>query len=234
MKASNDSWLENNCRDEASAATTCAQLIGQNINRLLQLKERISLFVSGGKSPTPIFHQLSEMQLAWNLVKVHLVDERFAPHHPEDLNETLVRQHLLKSNASTATFVPLLSSNDIAESVLQANAKTVHLTQPDIVLLGMGLDGHTASLFPDAPDFQAAMSANDHYVMVHPTQAPHPRISISFNWLCASKTVILFIPGSEKSTAFNEYLASPATSSPVPPLLRTLGRRATIITSGGQ
>jgi 6-phosphogluconolactonase len=106
------------------------------------------LAVSGGKSPVPFFHALRSQPLDWSRVMITLVDERFVPADHPDSNAALVREHLLQDAAAAARFLPLVGDarDDVAE-LAAANAAYQH---PTVAVLGMGEDGHTASLFPGA------------------------------------------------------------------------------------
>lgn len=234
MKASNRLWELWQCRDEADAARRCADTLVLLLRERLDTQTRVSLFLSGGKSPAAVFDLLAHAVLDWSRVDVFLVDERFALEHPADQNIGMVRQHLRHHEATHAHFHDVLTAPTLEGCVEQANALTAHLHQPDIVLLGMGLDGHTASLFPDAHDVAIAMNSPDHYAAVHPAAAPHPRISMSFPWLSQARALLLFIPGADKWRAFQHFVVEEQGTSPLHPLLKTLGASATVIATGGE
>lgn len=234
MKASSDSWRTVTCRDESQAARSCAELVGQHIETLLLHQQSVNLFVSGGKSPARIFDHLSQLPLHWQKVNIFLVDERWAPDSPDDQNQTLVQKHLLQHHAATARFNALLLDRDFHRNIALCNQATDTVT-PDIVLLGMGLDGHTASLFPDAADYSNAMTASEHYVAVHPAVAPYPRISMSFHWLQQAAMIVLFIPGQDKKRAFQTYIDAAREASPLPALFAHAANRITVMqTEGGE
>lgn len=233
MKASNNQWNIIQHADELIAAKECAQLLRTQIAILCEQQASVSLFVSGGKSPAQVFDYLSEADLPWTKINIHLVDERWAPDHPSDLNQTLVRQHLLKHTAANANFQPLLITSDIKTNIEECNRITSTMEIPDIVLLGMGLDGHTASLFPDASDYDNAMNSNAHYVTVHPGSAPYMRISMSYHWLRMARQIILFIPGAEKWKAFQHFLLECQDKSPLQKLPSDAANPATVIVTEG-
>lgn len=232
MKASASSWELWTCDNEQDAARLCAELLTLQLNQRLDIQPAASLFVSGGKSPVPVFERLALADLPWSRIDIHLVDERFAPQDQQQQNARLVRQHLLQGKVAKSRFHDLLREPSLEESVLAANARTATIDQPDVVLLGMGLDGHTASLFPDATDYPATICSTDHYVAVHPKAAPHSRISMSQIWISQARSLLLFIPGADKWQAFQHFVLKGQGISPVRPLLEKLGDSATIIATG--
>src|SRR5690606_82450 len=117
---------------------------------MVRLKEAgsFTLAVSGGRSPIPLFERLATLELDWPRVHIQLVDERFVPPDHPDSNEGLVRRHLLVDNAAAADFHGLYQADaSIEQAVAYANA---NLRPVDLAILGMGEDGHTASIFPGA------------------------------------------------------------------------------------
>lgn len=159
---------------------------------------RAGLAVSGGKSPVSLFERLSHEDLHWEKIHITLVDERFV--HPEDpnSNEHLVRQHLLKDCAQHARFTGLVTHPDNLALCLQdANRETLAIT---LAVLGMGDDGHTASLFPDAPQLDHALDlqASQRYVHITPPHAPYERISMALAALLKVEHLMLTISGPHK------------------------------------
>ena len=130
-----------------------------------------SLLVSGGTSPVPVFDALSRADLDWSRVAVGLVDERRVPPGDPGANGRLVREHLLRGSAAAAAFQPLArADDDAARAVADANAWFP--ARPTVVLLGMGDDGHTASLFPGMAGLDAAFAAPGPYVAVDAAGCP--------------------------------------------------------------
>lgn len=234
MKASNNAWEHWPCRDEAAAAHRCADALASWLRTRLESQARVSLFLSGGKSPAPVFDLLARAVLDWSRVDVFLVDERFALERPADQNIHMLNLHLRKHEAARAHVHSLLTAPSLKDCVERANTLTAHIHLPDIVLLGMGLDGHTASLFPDAHDFSSAMSSANHYVAIHPAAAPYPRITMSLSWLSQACTTLLFIPGADKWHAFQYFVIEEKGPSPLQPLLKALGGSATVVSTGGK
>ena len=138
------------------AATCVAELLRQGIAE----RNVASLAVSGGRSPIAFFDQLSRQILPWEKVSITLVDERWVPTSSEESNEHLVRQHLLRNAAASAQFVPLKTAATSPQLAL-AERETAINKMPwplDAIVLGMGEDGHTASLFPGAENLSARPS----------------------------------------------------------------------------
>lgn len=179
------------------------QVIATTLGRAIEQDGRAALAVSGGRSPIPVFDALSKVDLPWEAVHIMLVDERFVPPDHPDSNERLVRDHLLRNKAAAARFTGLVSqANDIQASVRQANTLDDRIT---LALLGMGDDGHTASLFPGAKQLAAGLApdANQRYLHVTPPQAPHERISMTLATLLSSERLILAISGQDKRHVLN-------------------------------
>jgi len=156
-----------------------------------------TLAVSGGRSPIPLFQRLAMADLDWRRIRLRLVDERYVPPGHPDSNEGLVRRHLLTGKAATADFRGLYRAEaSIEQAVAAANREARPV---DLAVLGMGDDGHTASLFPGAPQLDAALAPGAaHYLHVTPPRAPHERITMSLASLRACGHLILYISGQDK------------------------------------
>lgn len=179
------------CIDALSAS------IAASLRSRLQTAAVCTLAVSGGRSPIPLFERLAQADLDWSRIRLRLVDERHvAPEHT-DSNEGLVRRHLLAGPAASADFRGLyLAGASIGQAVQAANEDARPI---DLALLGMGDDGHMASLFPGAPQLKAALAPDAAcYLHVSPPKAPHERISLSLAGLLACRQLILYIAGAHK------------------------------------
>ena len=170
----------------------------------LQRTERAGLALSGGRSPILLFERLSHEDIPWHRVAISLVDDRYVPIDHEDSNEALVRRHLLQNNAKAADFTGLVGdAKDIARSVALANQLNAPI---DVAVLGMGDDGHTASLFPHAAQLPQALDPNQtsRYVHITPPTAPHERISMTLAAILAAGHLILPIAGEHKRAVLRE------------------------------
>ena len=166
-----------------------------------------ALFVSGGRSPIALFEQLSHIDLDWSKVVVSLVDDRWVSKTHESSNELLVNTHLLKNHASKAAFIGLVGSEQSAfNGVDSAVAKIADVDIIDVLILGMGEDGHTASIFPCCEQVDAAMASNNNarLIATQPTTAPFERISLTLNEILAAKQVYLPLSGAGKIKVFEQ------------------------------
>lgn len=175
------------------------------------------LAVSGGSTPDLLFAALSKRALDWAKVVVTLVDERFVPPSSERSNERLVRERLLVDEARLARFVPLYSETETVEqAAVQANAGLASIGPLDVVILGMGTDGHTASFFPDAANLGALLDpdATGAVEPVHATSAGEPRLTLTLARLMGARFLALHIEGEEKRGVLNKAL-EPGSRLPV-------------------
>jgi 6-phosphogluconolactonase len=195
----------------ASITAQLAQHIGDALQHALSQRGRALLAVSGGKSPIALFERLREHSLNWSDVTVILVDERCVPHDHADSNTALVRQHLLQGPAAAARFVPFfdeLPTSDLNDAALSAlaqrsNERLAALAWPlDVGILGMGEDGHTASLFAHAPGLDVALTTTEPVAWVRPPHAPHARLSLSLYALRSARELHLSIAGDTKRAVF--------------------------------
>ncbi len=223
----------------AALAAALAAHVALRLKRALAQRGQAVLAVSGGKSPIALFERLREQSLDWAHVTVLLVDERCVPHQPAphaDSNTALVRQHLLQGPAASARLVPFFDSlpaqaltPDTAEGLAalnalaaQASTRVAALGHIDIAVLGMGEDGHTASLFPGAQGLTHALTAAGPVAWVCPTTAPHTRLSLTLPALQRVGECALSISGETKRVVYQEACLVTHTVLPVSLLLNPL------------
>lgn len=187
-----------------------AVAVAAALRRDLQQRQRARLLVSGGHTPAPVFRALSQAPLEWGRVDIALVDERWLRPDDSDSNAHLIREHLLRGHAAAARFETLTRpGRSIEEAVADANLHARH--SPGIVLLGMGDDGHTASLFPHMRDLDRALKSHNAYVAIEaggcPGAGPWPRrISLTPAGLAPARTRLLLIRGQDKRAVFERAL----------------------------
>ncbi|MCP5012357.1 MAG: 6-phosphogluconolactonase, partial [Aestuariibacter sp.] len=130
--------------------TAFADDIARLLSDAIASRGKASLMVSGGRTPLPLFQALCNADIDWSNVDVSLVDERWVDEQDDASNTKLVKQNLMVGKAAAARFVDMKSAeSDAADAVLDCEARLATMSQPfDVLILGMGEDGHTASLFP--------------------------------------------------------------------------------------
>ena len=181
-------------------AEQLAEAVYQALADDLVNQSRALLVVSGGSTPVPFFKALAQKPLEWARVDITLADERWVDEQSSDSNAKLVRENLLQGPAAAANFVPLTSDAGTPEEGVAAVAEvTAGLAWPaSVVILGMGGDGHTASLFPDSQELGLALSTDEPLVAVRTPSQPQPRITFSADRLHQAKRHILHITGDDK------------------------------------
>jgi len=194
-------------------AAQLADTVAGFLQARLEIAPRASLAVSGGSTPLPFFQALSHKELDWGRVDILLVDERWVEETDDASNTRLVKANLLQNNAAAARFFSLKQKGDTPEDGLAAaNAELVKLTRPlDVLILGMGNDGHTASLFPDAPELAHAMSLESRETlaaMTPPSQA-HQRITLTYAFMHRARFVALHLKGDDKLDTLKRALSEP-------------------------
>jgi len=184
-----------------------------------------SLVVSGGRSPVKLFEMLRTQALDWGRVCVALADERWVT--PEDAasNEHLVRNVLLKDQAAAARFHGLKNAAPTPDlGAVSAWETFARVPRPfDAVILGMGDDGHTASLFPGSPNLPRALNqaAVAGCVGMWAPKAPQPRLSLNLTALLDSRRVVVLIAGESKwNTLTAAKKEGPVQDMPIRALLR--------------
>ncbi|BAN47195.1 6-phosphogluconolactonase [Metapseudomonas resinovorans] len=168
------------------------------------------LVVSGGRSPVAFFERLRGQELDWSKVTVSLADERFVPVGHPDSNEGLVRRHLLQGPAAKARLLGLYhAAPSLEEAARLADAALAELGRIDVLVLGMGEDGHTASLFPASPNLELALSPGCRQRCL-PMQAPgvpRQRLSLTLPLLASAHLTLLALQGQAKLATLEDALA---------------------------
>ena len=194
------------------------------------------LVVSGGSTPLGFFEALSTRDIDWSRVAVTLADERrVADDHPRS-NARMVRAALLKNAAAAAPFSPLADSRVTPEQELAAaQARIAALPLPaDLVVLGMGDDGHTASWFPGAQGLAEAIdpAARALVAPISAPGAPEPRLTLTGRVILRARALALQIEGPGKAATLARALADGAIEDmPIRAVLRQAAERLTIFSA---
>lgn len=203
--------------DRDMAIMSLADTLAAALRRLLAAADSVSFAVPGGTTPAPVFDVLSAADLDWSRVTVMLTDERWVPPDSDRSNAALVKKHLLQGHAAAAGFLPFykegLTPREAAEVLSDAYKAHFPLS---LVLLGMGADMHTASLFPHAPGVQAALARDAPALCaVTPPDQPEERITLSARVLDAAleKHVVIF--GQEKRDALENARGQAPVDAPI-------------------
>ena len=185
-----------------AAATLLAQQVSTALRDAVQARGVASLLVPGGRTPVPFFRELRRHDIPWRRIIVSLTDERWVPEDHADSNARLVRTELLADAAADATFVPLHNpAPTAARGAVGSWQALALLPRPfDVVVLGMGDDGHFASLFPRSPGLAQALDlgAAPGCVAMRAPAAPEDRISLNLAALADARQLHLFITGQRK------------------------------------
>jgi 6-phosphogluconolactonase len=203
--------LEHRFEDSAELADALAQTIASDLRSGIAVRGDATLVVSGGTTPKKFLAKLAQQDLDWAKVTITLADERWVPATHARSNEHLLRGTLLTGRAAAATFISLYTDVADPESGLAEIARRVDaLPLPfDAVVLGLGNDGHTASLFPDGDRFaQACDPTNPARVSsMRSATAGEPRITLTLSALAATRALYLQIEGAEKQGTLVRVLA---------------------------
>ncbi len=179
-----------------------ADTLASELKNCLLVHDHASFAVPGGTTPGPIFDSLCAVDLDWSRVHVMLTDERWVPETSDRSNTKLIRERLLTDRAAAAKYIPLYADAETPEEKLPELAAALTPELPiSVMLLGMGTDMHTASIFPGADQLDLALHGDDRLVAMRAPGAPEPRITLSAKVLKAAMSRHIVIVGSEKRAA---------------------------------
>ena len=198
-----------------------ANQIAGDLNAALHHEDRVCLAVPGGTTPGPLFDDLCAADLPWENVDVMLTDERWVPTDSNRSNTKLIRERLLVNRAAEARLLPLYTPAETPEEVLPELEAMIAPELPiAVLLLGMGTDMHTASIFPGADRLSEAL--DPHAPILVPMRAPgaiEPRITISARVLDGALRKHIVIIGAEKREAFEKAQHLSAQEAPIKAVL---------------
>ena len=196
--------------DTAQLATGLARDVATRLNGAIAANGQATLVVSGGRSPVAFFQALIQQPLDWSKVLVTLADERWVPVEHVDSNAGLLKRHLLTGKAAKARFLSLYrAAASLDAAALEADQALAELPGIDVLVLGMGDDGHTASLFPNSPNLAEGLdpqSARRCLPMLAPT-VPHQRLSMTRALLARAGFTALSVQGPGKLATLRAALA---------------------------
>ncbi|MBV7545062.1 6-phosphogluconolactonase [Pseudomonas sp. PDM26] len=191
-------------------AESLALNVAKKLSDAIEDQGTATLVVSGGRSPVAFFQHLAKQTLDWSNVVISLADERWVPVEHADSNAGLIKRYLLQGPASKAQFLSLYSASaNLEQAAEQADRLLSEMPVIDVLILGMGDDGHTASLFPNSPNLDEALKVDSTrrcWPMLAPT-VPRQRLTMSRALLASAKHKILSISGSSKLTTLSFALA---------------------------
>ena len=186
-----------------------ARRMAELLTRRLDNNDEASLVVSGGKSPGQCFATLAATELEWQRVQVALSDERWVPPEHDDSNEKLVRELLLVDAAATATLLPVYAEGVSPEERCNELQDPLPVLPFACSLIGIGTDGHFASLFPDADNLDKAMDVETGrlYLPVVTAASPYLRISMTLAAISRSDEIVLLFFGDDKLAVYEKAKA---------------------------
>jgi 6-phosphogluconolactonase len=195
-----------------------ANVIASELAEVLRREGRATLSVPGGTTPGPVFDTLSGVDIDWAHVAVVLNDERWVPEDDPRSNTRLLREHLLRGRAAAAQYLPLYTpGHEVPETAVPALEAGLRPHLPiSVLLLGMGADMHTASLFAGADRLDEALSATPRLILpMRADVAEEPRVTLTAPVLKAAIHVHVLILGAEKRAAVERAAKLPVAQAPI-------------------
>jgi 6-phosphogluconolactonase len=210
-------WVhEHRFPDSLALAHALSGEIKVDLEEAIAARGAASLVVSGGRTPARLFEQLRNEKLDWSKVWVTLADERWVDTTSEASNERLVREKLLTGLAASAHFVGLKNPAPTPEAGADwATRALTRVPRPfDVVLLGMGEDGHTASLFPGSMSLARGLDATAQpaCIAVNALASPHARVSLNLAALLDARRLVLHFEGEPKWQVYQKARMPGATA----------------------
>lgn len=207
--------------DRDLLALTLADTLASELGAALRHEEQVTFSVPGGTTPGPVFDALTAVNLDWDRVNVVLNDERWVPESSPRSNTALLRQRLLTGRAATARLLPLHSDVEAPEQALATLSDGLRPYMPiNVLLLGMGTDAHTASLFPGADRLADALAPDAPILLpMRAEGAGEPRITITARYLKGALSTHVVIMGEEKRRVLEEARGKKPEEAPIAAIL---------------
>lgn len=212
-------WVIHDYRNNVALVHVMTQEITAILLDAIDQRGHATMAVSGGSTPVTLFQSLATVDIPWSKVEITLVDERWVDEQDKASNAWLVREHLLQGHAVEATFVSLKTQDvdpfkavDAVDERLRSTILSRHSVF-DVVVLGMGDDGHTASYFKGAAGLREALSPFTDLLCsaIRPETAPHERMTLTLNTVLSAHRLMLHFLGAKKW----EVLQTAMTQGPV-------------------
>ncbi len=214
---------------EAEASWYAANLLAETLQLAIQTRGQAVMLLSGGSTPCDAYAALSAATIAWDKVRIGLVDDRCVAADHAGSNAGLIHRKLLKGAAAKAEFIPLADQTNPEK--ITAPSQLQRLQHPDICLMGMGVDGHTASWFPGSEGLDAALDIDtkDYAVTINAAglagAGTYPnRVSLTLPAIMQAKTIVLLITGDEKRHVFETAQIRSVKDAPVKALYAAADR----------
>jgi 6-phosphogluconolactonase len=212
------SWTETTHTDAGALAKALTASLGDAIRHAIEARGHAVLALAGGRTPFPIYRLLAELPLPWSKVTLLCTDERWVPaDHPARNERELAAAFTAAPGVRILPLVPSLPGDDADTNTAEASLAQV-TDAFDVVLLGMGGDGHSASLFPGVPELGVALEPHaGPAIEVHPNplppEAPYPRISLTLPRLLNARRLLLVLQGENKRNVLRraQAIADPVT-----------------------
>lgn len=207
--------------DREMLVMNVANVLASELRKCLLMHEFASFVVPGGTTPGPIFEMMSDTELDWSRVHVMLTDERWVGEENSHSNARLVKEHLLTGHAAAAKFLPYYRAGKTAAEGAAEVAGTLDGEFPiSLLLLGMGADMHTASLFPGAEGLEAAMASRAPLLCpIQPKEQDMERVTLPAHILKGAMSTHLVIYGDEKRAALEKAQSLPPEEAPIAAVL---------------
>ncbi len=207
--------------DQEMLVMDVANILAGALRETLTMHDHATFAVPGGTTPAPIFDMMSAVDLDWNRVHVMLTDERWVDEDNTHSNARLVKRHLLTGKATAATFIPYFRPGKSPAEGCEEVAGTLTGEMPiSVLMLGMGTDMHTASLFPGGDGLEAALAADAPLLCpVHPKTQDMARVTLPAHALKGAMSSHLVIFGNEKRDALERAQSLPPEEAPIAAVL---------------
>ncbi|MFC2088231.1 6-phosphogluconolactonase [Calditrichota bacterium] len=189
--------------DINQACLVLAEKLASSISTAIYDRGKALIALSGGRTPKTVFEYLQNFDIEWGKVTITLTDERWVDPEDSQSNENLVRIYLLTGKAKSATFVSLYGGEGTPkEGEVDCEARLKKLQLPfDAIYLGLGPDGHFASLFPSD---QALDRTESICVAVQEAKFGIPRMSLTKTAILNSKKIYLLFSGEDKHSIYRQ------------------------------